>query len=218
DPIEDSQWAARNLDAQGPGRCAAGRASEGAGAEAPAEIRGPCFASRVTNPLHLRVRWCTSSFPFLRLRRSSAWTRNSTWPSRTHPRAMPPPEPRGSSEGGQQPSTPPGAPGRTWIVLGLLGALRGFSLAFVHLPAVVWAGNVGEFQFRFGDFLGPGLVLTAAGLAASAALLWLFRGRLRMVVACLVAAIALMAWVYGSFLVGDLTAFDGQAVPRAAAA
>src|SRR5690606_4143735 len=78
--------------------------------------------------------------------------------------------------------------------------------------------NVGEFHFRFGDFLGPGLVLTAAGLAASAALLWLFRGRLRMVVACLVAAIALMAWVYGSFLVGDLTAFDGQAVPRAAAA
>src|SRR5690606_13105281 len=88
-------------------------------------------------------------------------------------------------------------PRRTWLTLGLLGALLALSLAFVHMPATVWAGNVGEFHFRFGDFLGQGLALTGAGLAAIAILLWLAPGRWRIALACLLPAIALMAWIQG---------------------
>ena len=39
-----------------------------------------------------------------------------------------------------------------WLVLGLLGALLGLSLLLVHMPAALWAGNTGEFHWRFDAF------------------------------------------------------------------
>lgn len=100
-----------------------------------------------------------------------------------------------------------------WIRLGLLGALLMLSVFFVHVPASVWAGNVSEFHFTFGVFVWPGLIAVVAGLAVALLVLWLLPRRARAPVACLLAAIGLIWWIYGTLLVGSMTVLNGQDAP-----
>jgi hypothetical protein len=96
-----------------------------------------------------------------------------------------------------------------WTILGLLGALLGLSLLFVHLPASLWAGNTGEFHWGFTAFLRPGLGALAAGLLVSLVVLVLLPRRGRAVLASLLCAASLVAWLYAFFLAGNMTVLNG---------
>ncbi len=100
-----------------------------------------------------------------------------------------------------------------WLVLGLLGALLGLSLLLVHMPAALWAGNTGEFHWRFDAFLRPGLALLAGGLATAFLILVIVPQTMRSALASLLCAVSLVSWVYGFFLAGHMTALNGIDAP-----
>jgi len=103
-----------------------------------------------------------------------------------------------------------------WLVLGLLGALLGLSLLLVHMPAALWAGNTGEFHWRFDAFLRPGLALLAGGLATAFLILVIVPQTMRSALASLLCAVSLVSWVYGFFLAGHMTALNGIDAPMLA--
>jgi hypothetical protein len=100
-----------------------------------------------------------------------------------------------------------------WLVLGMLGALLALSLLLVHVPASLWAGNTGEFHWRFGTFLRLGLTALAAAFAAVVLMLAILPRTPRAVVASLLCAMGLVGWVYASFLTGDMVALNGSDPP-----
>lgn len=101
----------------------------------------------------------------------------------------------------------------SWLLLGMLGALLGASLLFVHVPATLWAGNTAEFHWRFGTYLRHGLPALAAVLALVLVVLWLLPRFARRPASSLLAATSLAAWVYAFFLAGRMTVLDGAGAP-----
>lgn len=99
--------------------------------------------------------------------------------------------------------------GDGWLPVGLLGALLGLSLVFVHVPAAIWAGNTAEFHWRFGTYLQLGVAALAAGLLLAAAALWLLPRGARPWGAGLICAAGVAAWVYGALLSGTMPPLDG---------
>ena len=93
--------------------------------------------------------------------------------------------------------------------LGLLGSLLFLSLLLVHVPGSLWAGNTAEFHWRFVAFLRLGLAALVAGLLTTFVVLALLPRAARRVLACLLCAVALVAWVYAFFLAGGMTVLNG---------
>ena len=103
--------------------------------------------------------------------------------------------------------------GDQWAVLGLLGALLALGVAFVHLPASIWAANHARFHLGFGTFLVPAIAAVLSGLlAALLALRWLPR-RPRTALACGLAALGILCWLYGGLFTSSMRVLDGVAAP-----
>jgi hypothetical protein len=100
-----------------------------------------------------------------------------------------------------------------WLLLGLLGALLLLSLLLVHVPATLWAGNTGEFHWRFGTFLRLGIEALAAGLVAAFLILTVLPTKARIALASLLCAVAIVGWLYAFFLAGHMTALNGMDAP-----
>ena len=103
--------------------------------------------------------------------------------------------------------------GDPWTALGALGALLALTVLFIHEPASVWAGNVAEFHFRFSSFLRFGVTAVLAGVVAVFLILAALPAKPRRFVASGTAAVGLIWWVYGEFLVGGMTVLNGQGAP-----
>jgi hypothetical protein len=103
--------------------------------------------------------------------------------------------------------------GDPWIALGVLGALLALTVLFIHEPASVWAGNVAEFHFRFNSFLRVGVTAILVGLAAAFLILTALPAKPRRLVASGTAAVGLIWWAYGEFLVTGMTVLNGQGAP-----
>jgi hypothetical protein len=112
------------------------------------------------------------------------------------------------------PPNAPSAPLRdAWIRLGALGALFTGSVIFVQLPIGLWAGNAAEFQSSSWQLLALGVAAVVVTVACSSCLLWLLPPGRRRVAASAFCAVGLIAWIQGNFLVGRMTALNGQQAP-----
>jgi len=95
----------------------------------------------------------------------------------------------------------------------MLGALLLLSLLFVHLPAALWAGNTGEFHWRFGTFLYLGLGALTGGIIVAFVTLAVLPRTARAALASLLGAVGLVSWLYAFFLAGHMTALNGMDAP-----
>ncbi len=100
-----------------------------------------------------------------------------------------------------------------WLTLGLLGTLLGLSLLFIHVPATMWAGNVAEFESSYRQILGVGVAALVVSVALAGVVLRLLPRGLRALIASLLCALALLAWIYAYFIVGHMTVLNGQQAP-----
>jgi hypothetical protein len=100
-----------------------------------------------------------------------------------------------------------------WRTLALAGGALALSVALVHVPAALWAGNNTELQFSAVTFLSLGAAVAAVGLALIAlAMRWL-PVRVQAVVAGLLGAVGLIAWTYGLLLAGRMNVLDALGAP-----
>lgn len=96
------------------------------------------------------------------------------------------------------------------FVLGVLGALLALSVLLVHVPATIYAGNVAEFPLGFASYAPRGLALLVAALVPIVLLLALLPRRARKLAAGALCGVALVMWVYGSFLGDAGVLVDGR--------
>jgi hypothetical protein len=101
----------------------------------------------------------------------------------------------------------------SWTRLGLLGGLLVASVVLVHVPAIVWAGNVAEFHAPATLLLVFSLAALLAAILICLAILRLLPPAARVGLACLLCAIGLALWGYGVLFVGHMAVLDGQGAP-----
>jgi hypothetical protein len=107
----------------------------------------------------------------------------------------------------------PGHAQRTSLELGLLGAVLAFSVLLIHVPAALWVGNRTEFTIGFASFLGLGLAVTAVGVLATGAVLWVLSEPIRRVAASLMCGVGFLWWGYGMLFVGRMRVLNGVDQP-----
>lgn len=95
----------------------------------------------------------------------------------------------------------------------MLGVLLAAGVVLIHVPAMLWAGNTAEFTFAFTPFLALGLAALTVALLATLMALRLLPPAARRVVACLLGALGLAAWAYGTVLVGPMRVLNGVDAP-----
>ncbi len=100
-----------------------------------------------------------------------------------------------------------------WIRVGVLGALFASSVVLVQLPITLWAGNAAEFQSSPWQLLAIAIAAVVVVVAGFRALLWVIPSNARRAAASAVAAVGLVVWVQGNFVVGSMSVLDGQGAP-----
>lgn len=100
-----------------------------------------------------------------------------------------------------------------WMRLGLAGAALALGVLFVHVPAVLWAGNATELHLPIGRVLALGLAVAVVGAGLFVLVLRWLPDHLRSVVASLAGALGVIEWTYGLLLAGGLQSLDGVRDP-----
>jgi hypothetical protein len=100
-----------------------------------------------------------------------------------------------------------------WRRLGAAGAALALSVALVHVPAALWAGNSTELHFPARTFLGLGALAATASLAIAVLGLWWLPTRARSVAAGVSGAVGILGWVYGLLLAQGMRALDDLGAP-----
>jgi hypothetical protein len=101
----------------------------------------------------------------------------------------------------------------SWTRLGLLGALLAAGVVFVHVPVIVWTGNVAEFHAPLAHLLIFSLAALLTAMLVCLTILRLLPPAARAGLACLLCAIGLVWWGYGTQFVGHMAVLDGQGAP-----
>jgi hypothetical protein len=100
-----------------------------------------------------------------------------------------------------------------WTRLGLAGGALAASVLFVHVPAVLWAGNAAQLHLPIGRVLALGLAVDAVCTGLFVLVLRWLPVRPRSMVASFAAALGVIEWIYGLLLAGGMQALDGVRDP-----
>jgi hypothetical protein len=97
-----------------------------------------------------------------------------------------------------------------WTRIGLLAAALLGAQIFLFGPVEIWARNAADLSIRWPYLLAGGLAASVAVFLPLAAIVMLTPRRLRAVPACVIAAVAVLAWIYASFLFRESLEMDGR--------
>jgi hypothetical protein len=97
-----------------------------------------------------------------------------------------------------------------WTRIGLLAAALTGAQIFLFGPVEIWARNAADLSIRWPYLLAGGLAASFAVFMPLAVVVMLTPRRWRAVPACVLAAVAVLAWIYASFLFRESLEMDGR--------